>query len=381
MSIHSSMLHMASLNKQLALLQPLLSRQQSQADLIQTLLKNKEISDFKNMSNTLRDIGYMKSQAYIMTFTKHLDHPRYLSKLKKICEQELDDVTVDYEQTGEDYTFKVGEEQIRVSGNKSHYEFEEDEEDNLIIPQPLKQLFKKVGSHLTTGAFYCGHPSEKIMSIGEEHTFVVVFIRHADRRLLKEIKWLGWKPISGNEQPDEKNKVGSIRFRLDADRAHFAWKESFAIGTYIACLLPLGIIVNELLGVLGFSHKDVPLRTTLIILAFSAIIGIIDFYQRNRSLTITNGTINSRCGVIPISGLLWKSVHFKNVLKMSMKSRLESSGNEDGPSTYATYHDLYIVTKDAKQIRIVKGVKKLEANFLLKQLTKYKVLYTSSNKS
>ncbi len=170
----------------------------------------------------------------------------------------------------------------------------------------------------------------------------------------------------------QENQVAGISFKMEKESAHFNWREKFSIGAMIAISLPLGLAINAMSNFLGFSHKEISARTAFVLLALAALIGLVDYFNRVRSVKIEGSTVTSKRGIFPIPVLMWKSIDFNDIKRIIQKSRLESSGVEEGPSFFTTYHGIDVITKDDKQVRLVKGLSKEAADFLLKHLNKYR---------
>ena len=178
-----------------------------------------------------------------------------------------------------------------------------------------------------------------------------------------------------------KNRNGRIFYELGKDHARFKWREVFTVGTFIACALPLGLLVNEIMRLLGLSHKTVTLEIAAVILMTAAIIALLDHFNRIRILVIDSNLVTFKLGVLPIPNLTRRSVDYNNVLQIIVKSRIESSGNEEGPSVLSTYYDIHVMPKEGKHLRFIKGLKEKEAAFLLKHLSRYKDRNINSTKN
>ncbi|MTI41207.1 hypothetical protein [Fulvivirga lutimaris] len=175
-----------------------------------------------------------------------------------------------------------------------------------------------------------------------------------------------------------RNMNGRISCELCKDYAKFKWREVFTVGTFIAWALPLGLLVNEIMRLLGLSHKSVTLAVASVVILVALVIALLDYFNRIRILVIDRNTVTFKRGLLLIPGWTMISADYNEVQHIKIDSRMESSGNEEGPSILTTYYDIHVIPKTGKKFRLIKGLKEKEANFLLKQLTKYKDRYINS---
>lgn len=370
---------MSTLDKQLKVLSPILTDPDNLSDLYNRMSKKTSGYDGKTI-NTLIDIGRMKNQPTLFALERKIDLPRFYKKLKKLIQKESGKIELSLEEKENEWFLKIGPDKLSVSKTKPINVFK----GNSIMEKELSNTFcdfiGKIEQQIGSGKFYFVYSDTPY--VGDfQYPGVMVFIKNDQKKVLKNLSSVSWNEINQMSSPlGGGYNHGSLHISKEPNLLEHTWRTKFSILTYFVLIIFCTVVYFYLSDVFDWERK-VSSTLKLILLCFGTFLGIFDFFNRKKSVTITQEKVSSRSGVIPIPLLTYRSVPLANIARAWTKSRIVDSGNTEGPSFSSTYYDVYVTTKTLKEFRLAKGLHtKSEATFIERSINKSKDKYRQKNR-
>lgn len=360
---------MASLNKQLEYLSPVLDKSVSMKELQIQLLAKKQESHYKHQGNLLSELGQIKAQSKIFTFSSDFRVENFFTKIKRLVSEFDKQTSIDFIKTDNGWNLNINGNNYPIGDIPGFFISGRVSAVTINIPEFIKNICKALKSILTHGNFHYGYWKDEDTAITNNFSFLLLFIPHGQENLLKKFGRFEWH-LPGDSHLAK--KTGSIRINEESGNTILSWRKKSTWLTVF--LIILGIILGVAFSNMIFKFREIIIPANYLIMATIAllILAVFDYINRSAILVLDKDKLVLKNGAIPIlPGYKRRSYQFTDIIRVFTKTVSLDSGTSDGGGGVSYMKAIYITTREPKEIKLIDGLEKNEALMIEDKIQKY----------
>lgn len=359
---------MASLRKQLEILRPLLNPGLSPEELRLQLMAQQEEAYYRDPCHLLHGLGQLEGQARFFTFATGMSLELFFDKLSQLVQAADPQAKPQFTETAEGWQMQIRDRSYLIGKIPLVFSRHLDAK-TLNVPDFIRNLNRALKPILKGGNFHFGYGADADTNYATPFVYVLLFVPAGQERLLRQFKGLEWQHLGDSPMAQ---KTGSIRIAHFPGAVELRWRRRTTWLTTV--LLIAGVILLTALVNLIFEFREirVPLPYLLWACLVTAILGLLDYVNRDIRMRIEAGTLRIRGGVIPLlPGFKRRSYILKDILRVWTKTIISSWSADEAIGSYAPQKAVYITTTAGKEIKIARDLEKYEATMVESQVKKW----------